>query len=114
MPFKVERIRRAYQSTYQRKYYSARKAQALERNRRRKKNARRFLWDRKREQPCVQCGESDIRCLDFHHRGDERKAAGLALLATNGAAIRTLERELEKCIVLCKNCHAKEHFKHMT
>jgi|GEM_PF-1202364 5-methylcytosine-specific restriction endonuclease McrA len=32
-------------------------------------------------------------------------------MATDGAAIASLERELRKCIVLCKNCHAKEHFK---
>ena len=28
-----------------------------------------------------------------------------------GLAIKTIKMEIDKCIVLCRNCHAKEHYK---
>jgi hypothetical protein len=57
---------------------------------------------------CSQCGYN--RCndaLDFHHT-DGRKDFGLS---QNGLT-RSWERvkvELEKCILICANCHREEH-----
>jgi hypothetical protein len=113
MPFKDPAVRRDYNLRYQRLYYERNKAEFIEKNRRRKQDARKFLWERKATRNCAACGETDPRCLDFHHQGRQPKVAGLSQMATDGAAIRSIERELEKCIVLCKNCHAKEHLKHL-
>jgi len=113
MPYKNPNVRRAYNAAYQPSYCLNHKTAALARQRRRKRDARLYLQARKRAEKCSRCGESDVRCLDFHHRPRHVKVAGLARLATDGAAIKTIERELKKCVVLCKNCHAKEHFKHL-
>ena len=111
MPFKDPGIRRAYNVAYQRAYYRRHKLRYLQKNRLRKRVARRYLENLKRARSCMVCGESDFRCLDFHHSSGAEKVAGLSQLATDGAAITRLDKELEKCVVLCRNCHAKEHFK---
>jgi len=111
MPYGNPLARRAYNIAYQRVYYRNHKPEYIEKNRVRKKKARKYLENLKKVHPCAICGESDSRCLDFHHSIAHEKVAELSQLATDGASIDRLDRELDKCIVLCKNCHAKEHFK---
>ena len=54
---------------------------------------------------CAICGEKDVCCLDFHHLHDKEFDISNA---TNVSKER-LYTELEKCIVLCANCHRKLH-----
>jgi len=63
-----------------------------------------------RANPCEDCGESDIRCLEFHHLN--RKAKGnvnVSSLIDGGSSIERIQKEIDKCIVLCANCHCKRH-----
>jgi len=57
---------------------------------------------------CLRCGEDDIYCLDFHHKDPSQKKFAIS---TRGARALTAEvlEEIAKCVVLCKNCHAKLH-----
>jgi len=58
--------------------------------------------------PCVECGESDIRVLDFHHvRG--KKKYELSQAASLSLSMKTVEEELAKCDILCRNCHHRHH-----
>lgn len=57
---------------------------------------------------CIRCRESDQACLDFHHRDGTTKDF------TVSEAMRRLSRvqmivEIEKCDVMCANCHRKFH-----
>lgn len=54
---------------------------------------------------CQICGEKDIRCLDYHHVSKENKVKSIAHMRS--APIDSLLAEIEKCIVLCANCHRK-------
>jgi len=56
---------------------------------------------------CNICSEKDIRCIDFHHIDKSEKSAGINHLRNNKWEI--LESEIKKCILLCTNCHRKEH-----
>ena len=57
--------------------------------------------------PCVDCGESDIRVLEFDHvRGD--KLCDVSLLVSNGSSWRRVEEEMAKCVVRCANCHRRK------
>lgn len=56
------------------------------------------------------CGESRPWCLDFHHIDTDEKEDELGNLYVNGSR-EAFENELQKCIVVCKNCHAEIHFK---
>jgi hypothetical protein len=59
--------------------------------------------------PCVDCGESDIIVLEFFdHRDPSIKHKCVSYMATSGAYIwESVLREIEKCDVVCANCHRK-------
>ena len=62
---------------------------------------------------CERCGMKDIRVLDFHHkngRGDnEVTVSRLAV-----SSVKRILEELEKCQVLCANCHRIAHYEEAT
>jgi hypothetical protein len=54
--------------------------------------------------PCVDCGQTDIRCLEFDHvRGS--KSADITRLLNNAVDWSVIEAEIAKCEVRCANCH---------
>ena len=55
--------------------------------------------------PCIECVESDPRVLEFHHRYGKDKA--ISELIAGGYSIATIQAEIDKCDVLCANCHRK-------
>ena len=59
---------------------------------------------------CSICGEKDFRCLDFHHKSDDKDKAVCKLVATGCRWQRVLD-EIAKCIVICSNCHRKHHYR---
>lgn len=63
----------------------------------------RFLADN----PCGDCGESDIRCLEFDHRPGEGKRKEIALMLAQPASLATILAEIAKCDVVCANCHRR-------
>lgn len=59
---------------------------------------------------CVNCTESDISCLDFHHIIGEEKDNSLSNAIKNKWGKKRIEEEIKKCVVLCSNCHRKLHY----
>ena len=57
--------------------------------------------------PCVDCGEGDVRVLDFDHRPGSGKSAEVMRLVRNGYSVARVMVEVAKCEVRCRNCHAK-------
>jgi len=53
--------------------------------------------------PCVDCGFSDIRALEFDHRRNKR--FGVADALGDGYSLTTILEEIAKCDVRCRNCH---------
>lgn len=66
-----------------------------------------YLWDYKEQRGCSQCPEKDPRCLDFHHRNPEEKSFAISHGLSNKLSIQALMKEIEKCDLLCRNCHIK-------
>src|SRR4051794_15336455 len=58
---------------------------------------------------CIECGENHPATLDFHHRDPSQKGFTLSRATTKSASRETLLVEIEKCDVLCANCHRKHH-----
>ena len=54
---------------------------------------------------CIDCGESNLLVLDFHHPGD--KEDNLANLRQK--KLMVFVREAYKCELLCGNCHKRRH-----
>lgn len=75
---------------------------------------RQWLLDLKKAFSCIKCSENHPGCLQFHHRDPSTK------LFSIGNAIRSVQdkikimNEIEKCDVLCANCHAKLHYAHLS
>lgn len=59
---------------------------------------------------CKTCGENHPACLEFHHLDPENKDNDIAYMVNTGYSIARILREIEKCVVLCSNCHRKLHF----
>lgn len=58
--------------------------------------------------PCAKCGESRIRCLSFHHVNPEGKDFTIGQLRKSNLDV--IEKEINKCICLCLNCHHEFHY----
>lgn len=57
---------------------------------------------------CSVCGyDKYIGALDFHHINPKEKEFNIANLRTY--SWESLKKELDKCICICKNCHAELH-----
>ena len=56
--------------------------------------------------PCIDCGESDIRCLDFDHRSDKFK--NISKILQESLSLNVLINEIGKCDIRCANCHRKK------
>lgn len=56
---------------------------------------------------CVDCGESDPICLDFHHRSPIDKL--FEVPRNTGFSLKQVQEEIEKCDLVCANCHRKRH-----
>ncbi len=57
---------------------------------------------------CLICGYSKcIRSLDFHHINNSQKLFTLATCWER--PWKLIEKELSKCVLLCKNCHGEYH-----
>ncbi len=56
---------------------------------------------------CAKCGCPDPRVLDFHHPNDDKEHD---INTLRDDIWRKIEKEINKCILLCRNCHGIEHF----
>lgn len=76
---------------------------AKERYRRKKKHVEEIKNDR----GCVNCGETEPCCLDFHHLED--KDYNISKMIGDDASLEKIDEEIDKCVVICANCHRKHH-----
>ena len=90
-------------------YFAARGArhrtQSAQARTRRRLAARRFVDTYLERHPCVDCGESDRLVLEFDHV--EPKCADVSHLTAAGWSIPRIVREIDRCEVVCVNCHRR-------
>lgn len=78
---------------------------ARKRNRETTEKVKEWVLDYLNNHPCVDCGNSDIRVLEFDHRDRENKTTHVSVLITNGYSLNAVKIEVDKCDVRCANCH---------
>ena len=66
-----------------------------------------FVNQLKKNSECIKCGEDRYYVLDFHHNDD--KEFNIPILVSGGYAIEKLQKEIDKCDILCANCHREYH-----
>lgn len=109
MPFKDYNKKIEYKRKWNKEYYSKNKESEKARIFKRRREIRDWIWEYKTNLECIKCGEDATACLDFHHLDEDQKDLSLGLAKQNGWGIGRIKKEIEKCIVLCSNCHRKLH-----
>lgn len=57
---------------------------------------------------CQVCGyKKSLRALDFHHIDPKEK--DFAISKFKNKKLESLKKELDKCVLVCKNCHCEIH-----
>lgn len=75
---------------------------------RRRNELRRWFFDVKRDElRCTRCGEQRPAALDFHHQ--DEKTGGVSKMVNDGYSKARIREEIDRCLVLCANCHREEH-----
>jgi len=62
---------------------------------------------------CTRCGyDRNHAALTWHHTDRATKRFELDMRTLSNRSEAEIHREARKCILLCANCHAEEHFPH--
>ena len=69
------------------------------------------IWINTFRTKCIKCGESDPIVLDFHHRDKKQKKFQLIGSNCYSRSKASILTEINKCDVLCANCHRREEYK---
>lgn len=107
--------KRAYRREYMRNYYHS----SIERSgkvkatiKQRRITVQAWMLSLKIGKSC-KCGESDHRCLDWHHKDPATKTTprgGISQVVFKlGWSQERILEELTKCDIFCANCHRAEH-----
>ena len=101
---------RPCRSEYGKEHYAKHKQRYIEQaaaiKRRKRIERTTHLIEYFRTHPCVDCSETDPVVLEFDHLGDEEFDIGTSIDRRPWAAILA---EIEKCDVVCANCHRRRN-----
>jgi hypothetical protein len=101
---------RQCRANYHREHYLANKQRYIDQAQVRKEALRaertEYLFDYFAEHPCADCGENDPVVLEFDHLDATTKSFNIGAGLTYRAWDSILA-EMEKCEVVCANCHRR-------
>jgi hypothetical protein len=109
-PDGLERYCKECHRAKNKKHYEANKAKYVEQSMRYRKQYLEWYKNLKLELACVRCGENHPAVLDFHHTDPDGKDGSVSQMIISRVSKETILAEMAKCIVLCSNCHRKEHY----
>lgn len=70
-----------------------------------------YINYKKLQTGCTKCGYNKCpQALHYHHMDPESKLQSIAMMIVNQRPISKIEEEIEKCILLCANCHQETHY----
>lgn len=92
-------------------YYKNNSQLILERQRHRRvaygSVLREFVRTYKSSRGCIECGNKNPDCLEFHHLIKSTKLNNVSRLVGQSSSIKTILEEINKCKILCSSCHRK-------
>lgn len=95
---------------YGRKHYHNNKKYYRDKSIRYRNEGRDWLNEYKSTRGCSKCSENHPAALDFHHRDPSQKISEIATMRGKVISIKRLQTEVDKCDILCANCHRKLHW----
>lgn len=78
------------------------KAKTIKRNKKFLLEKKVYVYNYLLNHPCA-CGEARPECLDFDHQ--HNKIMNVSTMISKNWGLNTIKSEIEKCVVLCSNCH---------
>lgn len=82
-----------------------------EARKRRRRSILKAIQDLKEENPCLDCEEYyPYFVMDYHHRDPETKERCIATMVQRGVRLDKILQEIDKCDLLCSNCHRLREF----
>lgn len=64
-----------------------------------------------KSEPCMDCNLSYHYCvMDFHHRNPMDKHQDVSRMLSRGCSREFILKEIEKCDLICSNCHRIREF----
>jgi predicted HNH restriction endonuclease len=98
-----------HRKKYDKAYYEKHKKKIYKKKKSRELNYKLEIL-KKLGNKCNKCGYNKcIAALDFHHNTGE-KEKNIAILLRESSKQKIL-KEVQKCILLCANCHREVHYK---
>ena len=100
---------RECQKKYRRQHYLDNKQKYVDKAKLYRQNFIEWFIDYKKTLRCESCGESRYWVLDFHHKNPKEKDIEVSLVVRQCNKQKLLD-EIEKCMVVCSNCHRDIHY----
>jgi len=75
----------------------------------RRKERKKWYQEIMKDKSCKYCPENSIECLDWHHIDPSTKKSEVCKLLNQFRSFKSVLEEMNKCIVVCSNCHRKIH-----
>lgn len=79
------------------------KTRRQEQRRKRETLSRKYIYEYLSSNPCSTCGESNPVVLEFDHLDRKKKRGNVSDMVKY--SLSSVIKEIEKCRVLCANCH---------
>ena len=76
-----------------------------ERNKQYRNKIHNYILDLFKEKGCKDCGIKDTRVLEFDHLPNFEKVNNISSMVTYSLSLVTIKKEIEKCDIVCANCH---------
>lgn len=102
---KCRPCKQSYDRAYHAKRTPENKDRKLKLQKDRMHKARQFIWDYFSSHECVMCGETDPIVLEFDHIDQTTKSGNISEMLCS--SIENIQEEINKCRVLCANCHRR-------
>ncbi|HSW89297.1 MAG TPA: hypothetical protein VLH19_00290 [Patescibacteria group bacterium] len=109
MPYSDPKREKEYKTLWNKRHYKEHTEEEKRRIWGRRDKIAAWLKEYRSTLSCEICGESTTACLDFHHRNKETKIISVSMFWQKGWGIERIKTEIDKCIVVCANCHRKIH-----
>ena len=96
-----------YNNYYATSYGDKQRAAERRRDAIKRSKIKTIILEYKKSKTCSMCSEADPVCLQFHHR--DPKIKDFTIAGSHRRSWNSIESEINKCIILCANCHLKLH-----
>lgn len=103
-------ICKACKRDYNKLHYQANKADYVSKAKIRSQEVKDWLKELKTKLCCNRCSENHPATLQFHHTDPTIKEIAISKTIRLGWNKSRILEEIEKCEILCANCHSIEHW----